>query len=322
MQYKVQFAAVENESGDADSFVEAVKAVVANTKITPMLITADADAMKKAADLAEDKKPLLCCATEDNYEAMTEIAKEKGCPLVVKAEGLEALAELTKKVADLGHKQIVLDPGHREASQACADFVQIRRQCIKKKFRPLGYPIIAFTTAEDSFEEINEAVAYTSKYASVVVINSSKKSELLPLLSWRQNLYTDPQVPIQVEEKLYAVGEPDENSPVYITTNFSLTYYTVEGEIESSKIPAWVIPVATDGTSVLTAYAAGKYEPEKIAEVMKKVGVEEKVSHKNVVVPGLVAVVSGKLEEASGWKVLVGPREASGIPAYAKANFS
>lgn len=322
LEYKIQFVAVENESEDADTFAEAVKTVVAGTDTTPMLITTDVDAMKKALDIAADKKPLLCAATEENYEEMTKLAKEKECPLVVRAKGLDALADLSKKVTDLGYNKLVLDPGHRDESQVCADFVQVRRQSIKKKFRPLGYPLVAFTTAEDPLEEVNEAVAYVSKYASVVVMNACDKAQLLPLLSWRQNLYTDPQVPIQVEEKIHKVGEPDENSPVYLTTNFSLTYYTVEGEIESSKIPAWVIPVATDGTSVLTAYSAGKYEPEKIAEVMKKLGIEEKVSHKNIVIPGLVAVISGKLEEASGWNVIVGPREASGIPAFAKANFA
>lgn len=322
LEYRVQMVAVSNDSGDADTFAAAVETVAASTRLPLILMAEQPAAMEKALAIAAARKPLVYAATTNNYEEMTKLAKEKDCPLAVRADGLHQLAELVEKVVGLGYKQLVLDPGSREISQAIADFTQIRRQAIKKKFRPFGYPIIAFTAAEDGMEEVNEAVAYVSKYASIVVMRTTKKAHVLPLLSWRQNLYTDPQVPIQVEEKLFAVGDVNENSPVYITTNFSLTYYSVEGEVEASKIPSYIIPVNTDGTSVLTAYAAGKYEAEKIAEVLKKCGVEEKVSHRTLVLPGMVAVLSGKLEEASGWKVLVGPREASGIPAFAKSHFA
>jgi len=145
---------------------------------------------------------------------------------------------------------------------------------------------------------------------------------LLPLLAWRQNLFTDPQKPIAVEPKLYDVGEPDENSPVYVTTNFSLTYFIVEGEVEGSRIPSRILSVDTGGVSVLTAYADNKFSAETIAAAMKKAGLDEKVKHRQIVIPGHVAVLKGALEEASGWEVLVGPREASGIPKFAKERFA
>jgi acetyl-CoA decarbonylase/synthase, CODH/ACS complex subunit gamma len=163
---------------------------------------------------------------------------------------------------------------------------------------------------------------YVAKYASAVVVNAVQKAHILPLLTWRQNVYTDPQKPIQVEPNLHAVGDVTPDSPVYVTTNFSLTYYTVQGEIETSKIPSYILAVDTDGTSVLTAYAAGKLEPEKVAELLEKFDVANKVNHKKVVIPGYVAVISGKLKEKSGWDVVVGPREASGIVSFAKANFA
>ncbi|GAW91836.1 acetyl-CoA decarbonylase/synthase complex subunit gamma [Calderihabitans maritimus] len=322
LEYKIQFVAVKNDSGDAAAFKKAVETVAGKTNLALILISEDTGAMEQALSVVAARKPLIYAATADNYEQMTELAKKNECPLAVKGNDLSSLAELVEKVVGLGHKQLVIDPGSRETSRAIADFTQIRRQAIKKRFRPFGYPIIAFTTEEDPLAEVVQAVAYISKYASVVVMNTTEKAHVLPLLSWRQNLYTDPQVPIQVEEKLNAVGDVNENSPVYITTNFSLTYYSVEGEVEASKIPSYILPVDTDGTSVLTAYAAGKFEAEKIAEVLKKSGVEEKVSHRTVVIPGYVAVLKGKLEEASGWKVLVGPREASGIPAFAKSQFA
>ena len=153
----------------------------------------------------------------------------------------------------------------------------------------------------------------------MVVLKASAKAQILPLMALRQNLYTDPQKPIQVEPILHAVGDVNENSPLYITTNFSLTYYSVEGEVETSKIPSYILAIDTDGTSVLTAYAAGKFEPEKIAEAMVACGIADKVSHKNVIIPGYVAVISGKLQEKSGWKVIVGPRESSGIVPFSKS---
>ena len=154
-----------------------------------------------------------------------------------------------------------------------------------------------------------------------MVLKASAKEHLLPLLTWRQNLYTDPQKPIAVEPALYEVGEVDENSPVYCTTNFSLTYFIVEGEVENSRIPSYILSVDTGGISVLTAYADNKFSGEIIAKAMKEAGLDEKVNHKKIVIPGHVAVLQGTLEEESGWEVLVGPREAAGIPKFAKETF-
>ena len=322
MQYKLQFIAIENASDNADAFVKAVEIANGITDMPLVLISSNVSTIARALEIVADKKPLVYAATEDNYEEMTKIAIDKNVPLAVHAEGLDALAELVQKVASLGHKQLVLDPGSKELSQTIANLVQIRRQAIKKKFRPFGYPVMAFTQTTDPLEEVVEAVALTGRYASIVVMNTADPAHMAPLMSWRQNLYTDPQVPIQVQEKVYAIGEVNENSPVYITTNFSLSFYTVQGEVESSKIPSYIIPINTDGTSVLTAYSAGKFEPEQIAGVLKNIGIESQVSHRNVVIPGLVAVISGKLEDSSGWKVVVGPREASGIPSFAKSQFA
>jgi len=155
-----------------------------------------------------------------------------------------------------------------------------------------------------------------------VIVKADEKAQILPLMAWRMNLYTDPQKPSQVEPKIYEIGAVTKDSPVYVTTNFSLTYYTVEGEISASKVPSYIIACPTDGTSVLTAWAAGKFNGEKIAEFLKVCEIENVVSHKNLVIPGYVAVIKGSLEEKSGWNVKVGPAEASGLPAFAKANFA
>lgn len=317
----IDFMAIRNDSGNADAFAQAVKAAASRTKFAMMLISEDPSAIEKALEIAGDSKPLVYAATEENYEKMAELAKKYSCPLAVKGNGLESTAALVEKIAPK-YKELVIDTGTRQLSQALAEITQTRRLSIKKKFRPFGYPVIAFTASDNPREEVSEASVYIAKYASIVVVKADEKSQILPLMALRMNIYTDPQKPSQVEPKVYEIGAVTKDSPVYVTTNFSLTYYTVEGEILGSKIPSYIIACPTDGTSVLTAWASGKFTGEKIAEFLKTCGIEEKVNHRNITIPGYVAVIKGVLEEKSGWKVSVGPAEASGLPAYAKANFA
>ncbi|SJZ38148.1 acetyl-CoA decarbonylase/synthase complex subunit gamma [Selenihalanaerobacter shriftii] len=311
--------AVVNDSDDADTFVEAVKVVAENTERTLILVSQDPAAIEGALAEVADRNPLIYAAVEANYEEMTELAKENECPLAVKGDDLDSLAELTKKVKDLDYDNLVIDSGSRDTAQVLADQTVIRRLSIKKKFRPVGFPTITFTEADTVAEEVMQASTYVSKYAGIVVLsNALELAEVLPLLTVRQNIYTDPRVPVTVEpNKVYEVGEPDETSPVFITTNFSLSYYSVEGDVSGGKLDAYIIPIDTDGTSVLTGWAADKFGGKKIGEIMtEETDIEDRVNHKKVIIPGHVAVISGKLEEASGWDVLVGPRECSGIPSY------
>jgi len=318
LHYAVEGVAVVNESGDAARFAKVAATVAAGTEKSLLLMSNNPEALKAAVGPLAARKPLIGEANIDNYEAVVNIAKENSVPVILKAEGLDALSDLVEKAVALGYKEFVLDPGSKTTVQKLADLTQLRRLAIKKKFRTFGYPSIVFTNHENPLDEIMEASVYVCKYASAIVLKTSAKAHLLPLMTLKQNLYTDPQKPIQVEEKLYAIGEVNENSPLYLTTNFSLTYYSVEGEVESTKIPSYIIPVNTEGTSVLTAYAAGKYEPELMWETMQKLGVPDLLKHKNVIIPGYVAVVTAKLKEISGWNVIVGPRESSGIVAFAK----
>lgn len=317
LTYTADLVAVTNKSGDPAKFAAAAKQVAGLTKFAIMLVSEKADALKAATEAIAARKPILAWATAENQADVLALAKAKGCPVVVRGKNLDETAELADKLGK-EHKELILDSGAREQAQVVADLVHMRRLAIKKKFRPFGYPTIAFTTEEDPQAEMMEAVAYVARYASMVVVKAVERPQILTLLTWRQNLYTDPQKPIQVQSKVYAVGDVNRNSPVYVTTNFSLTYYTVEGEVAASKVPSYIIPVDTDGTSVLTAWAAGKFSGESIAETMKKVEIEKLVDHKEVIIPGFVAVLSGKLQEASGWKVAVGPREAAGIPSFIK----
>ncbi|UCH34310.1 MAG: acetyl-CoA decarbonylase/synthase complex subunit gamma [Armatimonadota bacterium] len=306
---------------DAAQFAAAAKAVAANTDHALVLIADDPAAMEAAVKEVADRKPLIYAATADNAEDMARIAKENSCPLALRADGLEALAALSQKVQGLGVTDLVLDSGAREPVKVLADQTLIRRAALRKKFRPLGFPTIAFTAADSPEEEVVQATEYVAKYAGILVMNADQPWQLIAILTARQNIFTDPQKPIQLDAGLYQVGEPDANSPVLTTTNFSLTYFTVEGDVEASRVPSWIVVVDTEGTSVLTAWAAEKFTADTIAAAIKSSGIEDKVSHRKLVIPGGVAVLSGKLQEASGWQVLVGPRESSGIPTYLKTTW-
>ncbi len=320
-QLAVDLIAVVNASGSPAAFKDAVAKVGSLTELPLVLVSENPEAIAAALPPVAAKKPLVYAATADNYEKMTELAKANACPLAVKGKNLADTADLVEKIAPL-YKELVIDTGSRETSQVLADQTQMRRLAIKKKFRPFGYPTITFTSAADPREEVIQASVYVAKFAGIIVLKADEKSQILPLLAWRQNVYTDPQKPIAVEAKIYEIGAVTPQSPVYICTNFALTYFAVEGEVAASKIPAYILPVDTDGTSVLTSWASGKFSADSITAFLESSGIKGKVSHSTCVIPGYTAVLSGKLKEKSSWNVLVGPQEAAGIPAFAKANFA
>jgi len=317
-QINANLIAIRCASSKADTFAEAVKKIAASTDLNLILMSEDAQILKAAADAVKDKRPLLYAATKDNVEAVAKVAKETSCPLAVKADTLDELAELTQKLTSLGVEDLVLDSGNKTLPEKINDLTQIRRLALKKTFRPLGYPTLAITQEKDAYQEITEASSYVAKYAGIVIMRSAEPWQILPILTVRQNIFTDPQKPLQVEAKIYEIGAVNDKSPVLVTTNFSLSYYTVESEVEGSRVPAYIISSFAEGMSVLTAWAAEKFTAESIAKTLEESGIKDKISHKEVIIPGYVAVLSGKLEEESGWKVKVGPKEASGIPTYLK----
>ncbi len=315
--------AIENASGDAGIFSSVVEAVRAKTDLPFVLISDDADALKLALDREGGQKPLLYAATVDNWEAMAALAKGGGVSLAVRSkDGLDELADLTKKISDAGVSDLVLDPGSRELNTSLAQLTLLRRLALKKNFRPLGYPIITFAgeAADTEEDEIVAASQYIAKYAGIIVLDRFDPAVAYPLLTLRLNIYTDPQKPISVDPGVYEFNNPTADSPLLTTTNFSLTYFSVAGELDGSGMPAWLLICDAEGMSVLTAWAAGKFDAETIAKAVKTFGAGDKARHQKITLPGHVAVLSGELEEElPGWEIQVGPREAVDIPAYLKA---
>lgn len=317
---RVDAIAVTDEGGDAATFASVVKQVVDGAPGVPVILVSKNPATIEAGIAhCADKRPLIYAATADNADAMAKIAKEKKASLAIAADGLDALTELSEKVKAMGVEDLVLDSGARKAKDMMEHYTIMRRAAIKKNFKPLGYPIIAFAGRDNSLAEAMTAAAGTMKYASIIILNNVEKWKMLALLSLRQNIYTDPQVPMQVAQNIYKVGDAKEASPLMITTNFSLSYFIVRGEVENSKVPAWLAVMDNEGLSVLTAWAAGKFTAGKIAAFITESGVEKTISHKELIIPGYVAILSGALEEKlPGWKITVGPREANGLPTFLK----
>ncbi|MGQ9489138.1 MAG: acetyl-CoA decarbonylase/synthase complex subunit gamma [Anaerolineae bacterium] len=314
--------AVEAASGDAGQFAAAV-AAVREAAMLPLVLVAE-DPAVMAAGLAQTAgvTPLLCAATAGTWEAMAKLAKEAKAPLAVRGATVAELAELTEKLVAAGVEDLVLDPAVRGFNSSLNMLTQLSRLARKKTFRPVGYPIITFPylgTSDPAMEALL-AAQHITKYAGFVVLSRFDPATIYPLLVLRKNIYTDPQKPIQVDPGIYPINKPGPDAPVMVTTNFSITYFAVANEVESSGLPGWLLVADAERMSVLTAWAAGKFDAEKIAKTVKGTSIAEKVNHRKLIIPAHVAVLMGELEEElPSWQIKVGPREAVDLPRYLRA---
>jgi acetyl-CoA decarbonylase/synthase complex subunit gamma len=317
-----ELVAIKDESGDAARFEAVIGKVLQGSDAGLILMSDSADVLAAGVKACADKKPLIYAATGDNLDQVVTLAKDNSCPLAVKGANLDEVAELAEKAAAAGVNDIVIDSGARTVKQAFQDELIIRGAALVNKYKPLGYPTIAIPAemTDDPMKEAVIAGMMIAKYAGLIVLSDFQGESLFPLLVERMNVYTDPQRPLATTQGIYEIGNVTDQSPVLITTNFSLTYFIVSGEIESSKVPSYLLVMDTEGLSVMTAWAAGKFVADAIGPFVKKSGIEDKVKHRKLIIPGYAAAESGGLEEElPGWEVLVGPREGAHITAYLKA---
>jgi acetyl-CoA decarbonylase/synthase complex subunit gamma len=322
LNLRPELVALKDVNGDKAAFAEKAKLIAETSEFNLVLMTGDADVMKAGIEVSKFKKPLMYAATAANVDAFGALAKENNLPLAVKADSVEALIPLTTKLTEMGLKDLMLDSGSREMKQALEDQVIIRRAALKQGNRALGFPTIAFPCEMASNLDMETLIAgmLIAKYAAIVVLSDFKGESVFPLLLERLNIFTDPQRPMTVVEGIYEIGNPNENSPVLVTTNFALTYFIVSGEIEGSRVPAWLLVKDSEGLSVMTAWAAGKFSGDDVGVFVKKSGIADKVKHTQLIIPGYAAAIAGDVEEElPGWTITVGPREAAHIPAFLKA---
>jgi acetyl-CoA decarbonylase/synthase, CODH/ACS complex subunit gamma len=311
------------DGGDPARFAKIAKKA-SDAGAALILMSDNVDALKAALAEVGKNKPLLYAATQANLDALSALAKEFDCPLTVKADKVGDVAKLSAKLVEKGHKDIVLDTGTRKLNEALRDQVMVRRLALEKRYRPLGFPTIVFPCemTDNPVDEALVAGTFISKYGGIAILSDLRGEVLFPLLLQRLNIFTDPQRPMTTEQGIYPINNPSEQSPVLITSNFSLTYFIVSGEIEASRVPSWLLVLNTDGLSVLTAWAAGKFVGDLIGPFVKKCGIGDKSALKKLVIPGAAAIISGDLEEElPDWNILIGPREGAHIPAYLRQNF-
>ena len=308
-------------SGDAGKFEAAAKAIVDASDLSFILACEDPEVMAPVAKAMADKRPLLYAATNANADKMAAIAAENNLPLVIKGVDIDEVMELTTEFTEAGFKDLVIDSGARDISGLFIDQIAIRRSALMENNRALGFPTICFPgeMASSTEEEVAIAAMLVAKYGGILVLNELTPEKVFPILLERLNIYTDPQRPMTVTEGIYEIGGPGPDSPVLVTTNFSLTYFIVSGEVENSRVPSWLLIKDTEGLSVMTAWAAGKFSGDEVGMFVKKCGIEEKINHKSIIIPGYAAAIAGDMEEElPGWNVQVGPREAAHLPKFLK----
>lgn len=329
---KLDMVAVRSTSNDPEKFKLAVEKAASATKLPLILCTFNPDVMEAGLKSVYERRPLIYAATEHNWRRMADLALMYNCPLAVFAPNdITLLKSLVKTLLDYGVEDLLIDPGtypEEGISDTINNFTMVRKSAFKFGDDLLGFPLIGVPMtvwlAKDAPKEILHwkeaclAAMLMARYADLLIMHSIEGWALLPNLVLRANIYTDPRKPVAVEPGLKVFGTPDENSPVLITSNYALTYFTVQSDIESAGLSCYLIVADCEGYAIESAVAGRKMTAETIAEALKSSGVEGKVKHRYLIIPGLAAKLSGEIEELTGWRVLVGPRDSSGIQAFLK----
>lgn len=319
--------ALRNASGDAAKFAKSASKLK-SSKLPLILCSFDPAAMTAALEKVGDQRPLIYGVNESNLEEMAALAIEYDCPVTIfSPNDLEKMKQISRTLRDKGIEDIVLDPGTfvgDGVGDSLDNFVMIRRLAVEERdddfrFPILGIPALTWIYEKDEvkggIKEATIAATLMNKYADMLIFHGTNIWELIPVLTLRQGIYTDPRKPQAVDAGLYEFGDVGRDSPVLMTTNFALTYYTVEGDIKG-KTSAYLLVLDTEGRAVDVSLAGGQLNAEAVADLIKETGIEEKVDTRTLIIPGLSAPVSGEIEDESGWEVLVGPRDSSGVPAF------
>ena len=320
---RVDMMSVTQQGNDSGAFVSLCRKAWDMTGRPLIVRSPDPRTLLAAAEAVKGSRSVLAFATPETADALREAATTYGHVLAVTAPDMNAIAGVTARLKGEGMNDLVLHfQTHSLAEQFQTNTIA-RRAALKDNFKPLGYPSLTYVRGGSLLEDTVLAVNEISKYGGICVLPSFDPAQISSLMTLRLNIYTDPQKPIQVEPRLYEIGDPKPDSPVFVTTNFSLTYFIVSGEIENSSISAWLVVPECEGMSVLTAWAAGKFTGSTIGKFVREIGLEKTVSSRELIIPGYVAQISGELEEnLPQWKVTVGPQEAADLEGFIKARLN
>jgi len=316
-ELRIDMVAITQKSDSVEQFSALAQKAWESTG-RPLVLKSDRpESLVAAARSVAGSQSLLVAADSDSVKILKDAALEHGHALAVTAPDLDELVKLTAELKQSGLNNLVLQfESHSLAEQFQLNSIA-RKAALKNNYKPLGYPTLFFVQGGDLLESGVTAITETCKYGGICVLPEFDPAQLITLMTLRLNLYTDPQKPIQVEPGIYPVGDPKPDAPVFVTTNFSLTFFIISGEIENSGISAWLVVPECEGMSVLTSWAAGKFSGESVAKFAKEAGLEQQVTTRDIIIPGYVSQISGDLEEAlPGWNVIVGPQESADIESF------
>ena len=314
----VEFLLV-HDGGDGARLADLCKKAAA-TERAVIIDTDSVDNAKLALAAIGDTKPVLNGANKDNYEAMSALAVEAGVVLGVKGADLAEIHDTVAALEKLENKNLVIDVTGATIKETFANAVLVRRTALKDGDRTFGYPSLvnlAKLCHGDVHMETALAALFTMKYGSIVVMETMRYAEALPLYGLRQNVFTDPQKPMKVEPGIYPINGATPDDPCALTVDFALTYFLVSGELERSKVPVNLLITDASGMSVLTAWAAGKFSSGSIKKFFDEYDIAGKINNRTLIIPGKAAVMKGDIQDKlPDWNVVVGTREAVELVKY------
>ncbi|MBD3226749.1 MAG: acetyl-CoA decarbonylase/synthase complex subunit gamma [Candidatus Lokiarchaeota archaeon] len=326
--------AIRSTSGNPDTFKEAVKKVLSIADIPIMLCTLDPKVMEAGLQAAKNKRPVIYAGTKDNWKEMGQLSIKYNAPIALLSTDLDELKSLAVTMEKAGIEDIILDPGtiHGEGytGETYSRHIMLKKAALDKGDKSVGYPTIGvpatvwmdknskeLSKGEEvslAYEEGKLGALFIGHATNLLVFHTADDWFILTMEVVRQNIYADPRENPSVEAKIYEINDPGPKSPIVITTNYTMTYFVVKGDLEEAHVPAWLLVVDTEGISVESAVAGGQMSADNIATAIKESGVLDKVDHRAVIIPGLAARVSGELEDLAKVVVIVGPRDCGGLP--------
>jgi len=333
----IDMIAVRSTSNDPARFKETVSKVMENTDLPLILCSLDPEVLKAGLEVAGKSKPLLYAATKDNWQAVSDLVLKYDVPTVLFApDDMDTLKSLAGTFLEMGLENLILDPGTKpqgkDLRESFENFLKIRRAGIREGQQDIAFPLMAipmtaYLASDDpvsaSYWETVLASIFSVRYGDIMILHSIEPYALLPELHIRDTIYTDPRTPVKVDPKVYEVGSPGKDSPVIVTTNFALTYYTVESDLASNGIDCYLLAADTDGLGVEAAVAGGQLTGKTITDGFNKDNFDfkEKTSHNTVILPGLAARLQGDMEDTSGLNVKIGPPDSGRIPGWMEKNW-
>jgi len=119
-----------------------------------------------------------------------------------------------------------------------------------------------------------------------------------------------------VDPGLYALGNPDNNSPVLVTANYKMSFDYLRRELPGRDL--WILVMDTKGINVWCAAGHGTFGTEELIQRIESSRLKDIVSHRKLILPQLGApgVAAHTVKKISGFKVYYGPVRAKDLPAY------